>query len=375
MIDLERGGSINGVVDALNHILDIAFPGLPARRRHADRSRARTLCDSADVAYYRDMVTIMRDRVQDMIKKGMTLEQVKAAKPTRDYDPRYGSTQARGRPTCSWRPCTRASAPGSSEPSRCTGRRFSACRVARRSRCAAMAAGAQRGPQSRAETAAPVDLTGYWVSVVTEDWRYRMVTPAQGDHPSVPLNAAGNALANSWDPAKDEAAGEQCKAYGAAGVMRVPGRLHVTWQDDATLKIETEAGPRRGCCGSVRRARRRLTRRQLQGNSAAQWEFAGGARAAAAARRAPPAPGGNLKVVTTRMRPGYLQKNGVPYSGNAVLTEYFSRTIEPNGDSWLILTSIVDDPQYLTGPFIRSTHYKKLPDTNTAWEPEPCSAR
>ena len=72
---------------------------------------------------------------------------------------------------------------------------------------------------------------------------------------------------------------------------------------------------------------------------------------------------------------GYLQKNGVPYSGNAVLTEYFSRTLEPNGDSWLILTSIVDDPQYLTGPFIRSTHYKKLPDTNTAWEPEPCSAR
>ena len=50
------------------------------------------LCDSADVAYYRDMVTIIRDRIQDMIKKGMTLEQVKAAKPTRDYDPRYGAT-------------------------------------------------------------------------------------------------------------------------------------------------------------------------------------------------------------------------------------------------------------------------------------------
>jgi hypothetical protein len=75
------------------------------------------------------------------------------------------------------------------------------------------------------------------------------------------------------------------------------------------------------------------------------------------------------------MRPGYLQKNGVPYSANAVQTEYFSRTLEPNGDSWLILTAIVEDPQYLTGPFIRSTHYKRLPDTNTAWEPEPCSSR
>src|SRR6266478_33017 len=165
-----------------------------------------------------------------------------------------------------------------------------------------------------AKATAPIDLTGYWVSIVTEDWRYRMVTPARGDHPSVPLNAAGNALANRWDPAKDEAAGEPCKAYGAAGA--------------------------RGGRG-------------------------GGARPT----------GGNLKVVTTKMKPGYLQKNGVPYSANAVQTEYFNRTAEPNGDSWLILTAIVDDPQYLNGPFIRSTHYKRLPDTNTAWEPEPCSAK
>ncbi len=74
------------------------------------------------------------------------------------------------------------------------------------------------------------------------------------------------------------------------------------------------------------------------------------------------------------MRPGYLQKNGVPYGANAVLTEYFSRTMEPNGDSWLIVTAIVDDAQYLNVPFIRSTHFKKLPDTS-AWEPEPCSSR
>jgi len=102
---------------------------------------------------------------------------------------------------------------------------------------------AQRGgggaPQNP-RAAAPVDLTGYWLTIVTEDWRYRMVTAARGDHPSVPLNAVGNALANQWDPAKDESAGEQCKAYGAAGVMRLPGRIHITWQDDTTLKIEIE---------------------------------------------------------------------------------------------------------------------------------------
>jgi hypothetical protein len=228
---------------------------------------------------------------------------------------------------------------------------------------------AQRGGQTP-RAAAPVDLTGYWITIVTEDWRYRMVTPARGDHPSVPLNAAGNALANSWDPAKDPAASEPCRAYGAAGVMRLPGRIHTTWQDDTTLKIDTEAG-----------TQTRLLRfgaqpadaaGSWQGEAVALWELAG-ARGGRGSGARPV--GGNLKVVTTRMKPGYLQKNGVPYSANAVLTEYFSRTIEPNGDSWLILTSIVEDPQYLTGPFIRSTHYKRLPDTNAAWEPEPCSAK
>jgi hypothetical protein len=230
---------------------------------------------------------------------------------------------------------------------------------------------AQRGQNARA--AAPVDLTGYWVTVVTEDWRYRMVTPARGDHPSVPLNAAGNALANAWDPAKDEAGGEQCRAYGAAGVMRTPGRIHITWQDDATLKIDTEAGTQTRLLGFTPSAMGDATP-GWQGQSAATWEIAGARGGRGGAAPAGPR-AGNLKVLTTRMRPGYLQKNGVPYSANAVLTEYFSRTVEPNGDSWLILTSIVEDPQYLTGPFIRSTHFKRLPDNNTAWEPEPCSAR
>jgi hypothetical protein len=230
---------------------------------------------------------------------------------------------------------------------------------------------AQRGgPAQSPRAAAPVDLTGYWITIVTEDWRYRMVTPARGDHPSVPLNPAGNALANQWDPARDVAAGEPCKAYGAAGVMRLPGRIHITWQDDTTLKIETEEG-----------TQTRLLRfgaqppdaaGSLMGEAAAQWEFPG----ARGGRGGGPRPaGGNLKVVTTKMKPGYLQKNGVPYGANAVLTEYFNRTLESNGDSWLVLTSIVEDPQYLTGPFIRSTHYKRLPDTNTTWEPEACSAK
>src|ERR1700691_205357 len=84
---------------------------------------------------------------------------------------------------------------------------------------------------------APEDIAGYWVSLVTEDWRFRMVTPAKGDYASVPINPAGRKVADAWDPAKDEAAGDQCKSYGAAAIMRVPGRIHITWQDESTLKF------------------------------------------------------------------------------------------------------------------------------------------
>src|SRR6266853_456776 len=108
---------------------------------------------------------------------------------------------------------------------------------------AALFAQAGRGnAPSTPKAASPTDFTGYWVSVVTEDWLYRMVTPAKGDYASVPLNAEGRKVADGWDPAKDEAAGNQCKAYGAPAIMRVPGRLHITWQDDNTFKIETDSG-------------------------------------------------------------------------------------------------------------------------------------
>ena len=89
---------------------------------------------------------------------------------------------------------------------------------------------------------APTDFTGNWVAVITEDWRFRMVTPPKGDFASIPLNDAGQKLANAWDPARDVAAGEQCRAYGAAGLMRMPIRLRISWQDDTTLKLETDNG-------------------------------------------------------------------------------------------------------------------------------------
>jgi hypothetical protein len=220
------------------------------------------------------------------------------------------------------------------------------------------------------KSVAPIDLTGYWVSVVTEDWRFRMMTPAKGDFPSIPLNAEARKIALGWDPAKDEAAGEACKGYGAGNIMRLPGRLHVTWQDDNTLKVETDTGMQTRLF-HFGRPQPPTTAPDWQGFSVAQWEFAGGGRG----RGAAVVHGGDLKVVTTHLRPGYLQKNGVPYSADAVITEHLDvLEKEPNGDQWMIVTSLIDDPQYLNQPFQRSTHFKRQPDAS-GWDPSPCSAR
>ena len=102
--------------------------------------------------------------------------------------------------------------------------------------------GAAPPPPSTAREAAPVDLTGYWVAVVSEDWRWRMLTPLPGDFQSIPLNAVGRSAGMEWDPARDEAQGLQCKSYGAPGLLRIPGRIRISWQDDETLKLETDAG-------------------------------------------------------------------------------------------------------------------------------------
>jgi len=250
----------------------------------------------------------------------------------------------------------------------------------------------QRGaaPLPTAKATAPIDLTGYWVSVVSEDWRWRMVTPQKGSYPSVPLNAEGRKIADSWDPAKDEAEGNQCKAYGAANILRMPTRLHITWENDNALRVDADAGTQTRLFqfGNPNPPSGPAT---WQGDSVAKWEYGGFG--------APPSPstphlnsagkprGGSLKVVSNHLRPGYLQKNGVPYGANTVVTEYL---VVPkptaNGDVWLIVTTVVDDPQYLAvappgregggqyGPMVRTSNFKKLPNAN-GWNPTPCSVR
>jgi len=233
-------------------------------------------------------------------------------------------------------------------------------------------------PPTTGKAAAPVDLTGYWVSIITEDWRWRMVTPMKGDFASIPLNREGVRVGETWDPAKDEAAGQQCKSYGAPALMRIPGRLHITWQDDNTLKIEADAGTQtrllhfRGTAPADGKP-------SLQGYSAARWE--GGGRALSTTILttgfAPGEQGGvgrSLEVTTTNLLPGYLRKNGAPYGASTVLNEYYDYHKEPDGTEWITITTVVHDPQYLATNFVTSTDFRKQADS-ARWNPTACTAR
>lgn len=221
--------------------------------------------------------------------------------------------------------------------------------------------GAAASPRATAAT----DVTGTWVSVITEEWVSRMVTPRKGytRGGGIHLTPEGMKLVNMWDPAKDESAGEQCKGYGAVGVTRLPGKVRLTWQDDTTLKAEFEAGSQvrlfsfRGAAPGGEPT--------WQGHSMAQWD------------RAVSAPGerrGNLKVTTTNLRPQYARKNGLPVSGNARLTEYLEVLNAPGGTVWLSWIGELDEPRYYLEPYHYSWQFKKVAD-NAPWNPEPCSAK
>jgi hypothetical protein len=199
--------------------------------------------------------------------------------------------------------------------------------------------------------AAPVDVTGYWVSIVTEDWRWRMVTPAKGDYASVPLNDEGRRVADMWDPERDEGT---CRPYGAAGLMRMPMRVRLEWEDDDTLRLETDHGMQTRLL-HFNAAEAMSDAPSRQGDSVAEWD------------------GASLKVVTRNLRPGYLRRNGVPYSGDTVLTEYFDRH-NAYGEEWITVTAIVNDPVYLRQEFITSSDFKELQD-DSAWHPVSCEER
>ena len=228
--------------------------------------------------------------------------------------------------------------------------------------------GAGPGPAANARTGALLDLTGTWVSVITEDWRWLMVTPPKGDVASVPLNPAGRKLADAWDLDADRARGDLCKAFGPPALIRQPGRLRFQWESDTTLLVEFDAGTqaRRLQFGAPPPA----APRSLQGQSAARWFRQPQNRGIFG--RGGAASGGSLEVVTTNLMGGYLRPNGVPYSDRATVKEFFdSFTLPGGGGTWLIVTTVVDDPAYLTQEFVISSQFRKEPD-GSKWHPRPC---
>ena len=250
---------------------------------------------------------------------------------------------------------------------------------------------AQQPATSLHQRYAPIDLTGTWVSIVTEDWEYRMLAPPTGDFANLPLTRAAQEAANRADRARIEEAGRACDAYGAPVIMREPGRVRITWQDPATLRIDTDAGSQTRLFHFDRRTPPDPPSRQ--GHSAAQWQYAGGFDPIRAGQAPPPeraggraggrgsrgaaplAPvGGKLKVVTTNLTPGFLRKNGVPYSANTTVTEYYNLLTEPSGMRWIVVTAVVHDPENLVVDFITSTNFRRESD-DAKWQPRPCSLR
>lgn len=253
-------------------------------------------------------------------------------------------------------------------------------------RAAAQAPAPTSVASGTARATAPYDMTGYWVSEVTEKWRFRMIVPDKGDYTQVPLNPEGRKVANAWDPVRDQASGEACRSYGAAALLQVPGRLHIYWQDDSTLRLDTDSGTQTRLLrfGASPAPKGPPT---WQGHSVAMWggseprdrrDGQGGPVQDSAGRlvvaRELRKEADYLKVVTSRMRPGYLQKNGVPYSASAQLEEYFDTFSDPyTRNTWLMVTMVVTDPQYLIEPLIMHAHFKKIPDAS-GWDPTPCRA-
>jgi hypothetical protein len=263
----------------------------------------------------------------------------------------------------------------------------------------ALAASATPAAPPHARAVAPYDLTGYWVAVVTQDWRYRMVLPGKGEYGGIPINLAAKKFADAWSPDADEATGQQCKAYGVGALMRIPERLHITWQDDDTLKVETDAGEQTRLLRFNASPEARAAAPSLQGLSLASWVFArvtgrssmggdppvrgpglfvtttpGTNALPSKAERAAPPRYGTLKVETANALPGYLRKNGVPYSAQMSMTEYWDLRVADNGDQWLAITTELDDPEYLQSPFAFAPNFKKEPN-GAKWDPSPCTLR
>lgn len=223
---------------------------------------------------------------------------------------------------------------------------------------------------------APFDPTGYWVSVIKQNWRFRMIVPGPGEYSDVPINLKAKEAADAWDRNAEEKAGRQCAAYGAAVLMRQPMRLHISWVNQETLKIETDNGMQTRLL-HFKPAAQTAIEPSWQGYSRASWHifkppekiFAG------PFDKDDSKTYGSFSVVTDHLLSGLLRKNGIPYSDKTTLQEYWEvHADEDTKDVWMTISAIVQDPEYLQAPYTYNTIFKKEPD-GSKWDPAPCSLR
>jgi hypothetical protein len=229
----------------------------------------------------------------------------------------------------------------------------------------ALDASAQPGRQQQsAQEMAAIDITGNWVSLVTEDWRFRMVVAPAGDYEGIGLTPRGREIADAWDPDVDLASGNACKAYGAGGLMRIPTRLNIHWASDNVLQIDTDAGMQTRLL-KFGPAQDNEGTGTLQGVTRAGWQIEreGGFGGAVT--------GGSINAVTTDMAPGYLRRNGVPYGTQAQLREYFELLVGGDGTEYLTVISVLEDPEHLTQLFTTSANFKREAD-DSKWNPSEC---
>jgi len=231
-------------------------------------------------------------------------------------------------------------------------------------------------PPANGKAGAPIDITGNWVSLVSDDWVYRMITPAKGDYQYVPLNPEGRRVADTWDAARDKAAGEECKGYAAPAIMRLPSRVQISWQDENTLKLDIDNGMQtrlfhfgqKDAQGARSWQGWSYARWEISGNTDRQPTFGGTNTSLGAVKRQ-----GSLHVDTSNLRAGYLRKNGVPFSEDAFMTEYYNLIVEEDGNQYLVIQTFVEDSRYLNRHFVRTLQFKREPDASKR-TPVACSA-
>jgi hypothetical protein len=226
---------------------------------------------------------------------------------------------------------------------------------------------------STGKAAAPFDVTGQWVSLVTRDWQYRMVVPGRGEYQGLPLNLAGKQRADAWDPKVDEKAGNQCAPYGAGVVMLVPERLRIDWQDDDTLRVETDAGMQTRVLRFKPGTAAAPAPASWQGQSKASWLMHAASDPGLGGQPMDEGHFGVLKVTTGNMLAGLIRKNGVAYSEHSDVTEYWDLQQDPVGKKeYLIVTASLRDPDLLNANYNYVATFERESD-RSKWDPTPCS--